>query len=187
MHLPRAFFTMLSTLVLATTSVLAAQSGVPEAPTNITASATGSTVVIVWQAGSGPAPTGYLLEAALSAGGPAIAVAPVTTPGLTAPAVPDGTYYLRVRATNAVGTGPASAEVVVTVGAPACAAAPPAPVGLAYSVVGGVVSFTWSPGAGGCAATHYVLSAGFGPGLSNIATVNVGLATSLSAPAPAGT
>jgi hypothetical protein len=42
----------------------------------------------------------------------AIAVVPVMTPGLTAPGVPDGTYYLRVRATNAVGTGPTSAEVV---------------------------------------------------------------------------
>ena len=146
MHLPRAFSTMLSALVLAATTVLAAQSGVPEAPTNLTASAAGSTVVIGWQAGSGPAPTGYLLEAALSAGGPAIGAVPVTTPGLTAPAVPDGTYYLRVRATNAVGTGPASAEVVVTVGAPACAAAPAAPVGLAHSVAGGVVPFAWSPG-----------------------------------------
>jgi hypothetical protein len=187
MYAPRALFTMISAFLFAATAVLAAQSGVPEVPTNLTASATGSTVAIVWEAGSGPAPTGYVLEAALSAGGPAIAVVPVTTPGLTAPAVPDGTYYLRVRATNAAGTGPASAEVVVTVGAPACAAAPAAPAGLSHSVAGGVVAFTWSAGAGGCAPTHYVLSAGSGPGLSNIATVNVGLATSLAAPAPPGT
>jgi hypothetical protein len=187
MHLPRAVAATLSVLLVATTAVVAAQSGVPEAPVNLTASATGSTVVIVWQPGSGPAPTGYLLEAAVSAGGPAMAVVPVSSPGLTVPGVPDGTYYVRVRGTNAAGSGPASSEVAVTVGAPACGMAPAAPVGLAHSVSGGVVTFTWSAGAGGCAATHYVLSAGSAAGLSNLAAVNVGLTTSLSAPVPVGT
>lgn len=51
MPLLRAFTATLSTLVLAATAVLAAQSGVPEAPTKLTASATGSTVVIAWHRG----------------------------------------------------------------------------------------------------------------------------------------
>jgi len=49
-----------------------------------------------------------------------------------------------------------------------------------------VVSLQWVPPAAGCAASSYVVQAGSAPGLSNIAVVNVGPATSLSATAPNG-
>jgi hypothetical protein len=47
------------------------------------------------------------------------------------------------------------------------------------------VTFTWASG-GGCPVTNYTIQAGSGPGLSNIAAVNVGNTLSFSATAPSG-
>jgi hypothetical protein len=129
--------------------------------------------------------TGYQLEAAVSPLG-AVASVPVAARA-TATNVPDGTYFVRVRAVNAAGVSLPSAEVAVIVGVAACGAPPVAPVALTQSVAGGLVTFAWTPGAGGCAPTHYVLSAGSAPSLSNIVSLNVGLQTALAAPAPPGT
>ena len=168
-------------------ATLFAQAGAPNSPTNLAASATGSTVTITWQPGAGPAATGYQLEAAVSPLGAAVASVPVAAPALLATNVPDGTYFVRVRAVNATGVSLPSAEVAVMVGVAACGAPPVAPVALTQSVAGGLVTFAWTPGAGGCAPTHYVLSAGSAPSLSNIVSLNVGLQTALAAPAPPGT
>ena len=63
--------------------------------------------------------------------------------------------------------------------------APNAPVGLTSTVSGLVVSLTWAS-SGGCPPSNFALHVGTAPGLSNLAIVNVGLATSLSASAPPG-
>jgi hypothetical protein len=42
-------------------------------------------------------------------------VVPTTVPTLSATGVPAGTYYVRVRAFNTAGFGPATADIVVTV------------------------------------------------------------------------
>ena len=81
---------------------------------------------------------------------------------------------MRVRATNASGTGAASAEVVLTVGS-ACAT-PGAPSGLAVtSSAGGVVVLTWTAASG--SPTSYIVEAGSAPGLTNLANSDLGGST----------
>lgn len=169
-------------------STLLAQT--PGTPQNLAATVTGNTVTFTWQAPSvGGIPTSYQLEASLSPGGALIATLPVSSSPATVPNVPNGVYYVRVRALNADGPSAQSNEVVVAVpsGATTCTAPPAAPTGLSGNAVGTLVSIVWAPAASGCVPTAYVLQAGSAPGLSNIALVNVGAATSLSASAPSGT
>jgi hypothetical protein len=92
---------------------------------------------------------------------------------------------VRVKAIDAMGASAASNEVVVVIGG-SCQSAPGAPTGLTSSVVNLSITLSWTA-ATGCAATGYVLSAGTGPGLGNVAAVPVGNALSFSAIAPAGT
>jgi len=93
---------------------------------------------------------------------------------LTAPGVPNGTYYVRVKAVNASGVSASSNEVVAVVGAGGCANAPNAPAGLGVVLLGSSVTLTWSAPIGGCSPTSYVLEAGSAPGLANLANANVG-------------
>jgi hypothetical protein len=166
-------------------TVLAA---VPGPPAALTAGVSGNMVSLAWQAPSTGVVAGYVIEAALSPGGPAIATVPIGQTSLVVPGVPDGVYYVRVRAINAEGLGPASNEVVAAVpGTGGCAAPPGPPTSLSGSATGSAVSLQWVPPAAGCAASSYAVQAGSAPGLSNIAVVNVGPATSLSASAPNGT
>jgi CO/xanthine dehydrogenase Mo-binding subunit len=57
----------------------------------------------------------YILEAGSAPGLANLATVPVPTTTYAASGVPRGTYYLRVRAVNAIGTGAASAEVQLVV------------------------------------------------------------------------
>jgi predicted phage tail protein len=159
----------------------------PSAPTNLVAAVNGSTVTLTWTATAAGTPViGYRLEAGTSPGLSNIASSLIgPSAGFTANGVPFGTYYVRVRAVAADGESAPSNEVVVNVGG-GCSGPPNAPVGLSRSVNGSLVTFTWT-GGGGCAVTNYILAAGSAPGLSNIAVVNLGTATSLMASAPAGT
>jgi hypothetical protein len=161
----------------------------PNAPLNLTATVIGNTVNLAWQAPlNGTVPSGYLVEAALSTGGAAIASLPVAATSLAAANVPNGVYYLRVRSLSAAGISGPSNEVIVSVPeASGCTTAPNAPTNFAATASGNQVVLTWSAAVGGCAATGYVVQAGSAPGLTNIASVNVGGITSLSAFALSGT
>lgn len=88
----------------------------PEAPRNLTATASpGGAVSIWWQApASGPTPTSYLLVAGLAPGGSTHQV-PLTTTGISAGGVPPGTYYLRVIARNGALSSPATPEIALVV------------------------------------------------------------------------
>jgi hypothetical protein len=162
----------------------------PIAPGNLTASVTGTTVTLSWSAPLG-AILGYRLEAGT---GPGLSNVANTTIGLatsfSAPSVPAGTYYVRVRAIAADGESLPSNEVTVVVGAavmpPGCAAPPAAPLNLRAAVNGTSVHLSWTT-AGGCPATNHVLQAGSAPGLTNLAVVNTGAMTNFSATAPPGT
>jgi hypothetical protein len=81
---------------------------------------------------------------------------------LTATSVASGTYYVRVRARNASGTGAASDEIVVTVTG-ACPLAG-SPSELTSSVAGSDVTLTWQPPAGVWRPTAYVIEAGSATG-----------------------
>jgi len=163
---------------------------VPLAPTNMTATVSGNTIFLTWNAPPGPI-LGFYLAAGLTPGG--IIAANLLAPnpagplnGFTAYPIPPGTYYLRTYAIDASGVGPPSNEVVAVVAAGGCAAPPGAPSGLSATVVGFFVSLSFAP-AGGCPTLNYVLQAGSAPGLSNITSVNLGAATSLATLAPPGT
>ena len=176
-------------LLLVSLAASAVQARVPQPPSNLAADVTGHTVTLTWQGpATGTVPLGYILEAALSPGGPAIAFFAVEGTSMIATSVPTGVFYVRVRAADAEGVGAASNEVVVAVpGGPACGTPPSAPGTLARTVVGNQVTLNWSASPAGCPATGFVVQAGSAPGLSNLAVINVGPATSLSVAAPAGT
>jgi len=89
---------------------------VPDVPTGLAATVVGSAVAIVWTPpASGGTPSGYRLEAGYAPGAANAAVLNTAGPGFAAAGVPAATYYVRVRAFNAAGPGPATADIVVTV------------------------------------------------------------------------
>jgi hypothetical protein len=98
--------------------IAAASPSIPQAPQNLTATVTGSTVVISWLApGAGPAPAAYQLEAGSAPGLANLAVfqAPGAPTSLTFPNVPSGTYFIRVRSIGGGTSSGPSNEIVVTV------------------------------------------------------------------------
>jgi len=88
----------------------------PGAPEDFAAVVNGSAVTFSWMAPvTGGAAGAYILEAGSGPGLSDIVRVPVNGTALTAPNVPAGTYFVRVRAVNNAGTGEASAEVQVVV------------------------------------------------------------------------
>lgn len=160
----------------------------PAAPTNLDFSVVGTTVNLIWTAPvTGDPPTGYVVEASFTSGGPVVASVLVSGTTLSVPNVPAGTYYVRVRAMNADGISSPSNQVVVSVGN-VCAAPPNAPVNLLSTVSGSMVSLDWTAPAAGCPVTHYLVRAGSAPGLTNLVPgFSVGLNTALTVSAPPGT
>ena len=92
---------------------------VPDAPTALTVSTIESNVTLRWTAPA-PAPAGYVVEAGSAPGLDNLASLPLggATTTLPVPGVPDGTYYVRVRAASPDGVGPPSNELTLTVGPP---------------------------------------------------------------------
>ncbi len=159
----------------------------PDPPTTLVGTVAGSTVSLSWlpPAGGTP-PTSYLVEAALTAGGPVIAALPLTLNAVAVPNVPNGTYFVRVRGVNPEGVSPPSNEIVVTVGSPGCTTVPAPPANLTGNVTAGVVSLAWTAATTGCAPSGFTVRAGSAPNLTNIVQVPVGAATALQASAPPG-
>lgn len=166
-------------------------SPMPGAPTGLTASFVGRTISISWTApATGDPVTSYVLEAGSAPGLANLVVVPVGA-GLSfvAPGVPDGTYWLRVRGSNAAGVGVPSQDLGVTMGvAGGCVGLPYAPGLQAPAISGSLLSLAWDAPAGTVAPTSYVLFAGSAPGRSDLAVLNLGGAgTTFAANAPAGT
>lgn len=152
----------------------------PSAPTNLSALVSGSTVALSWQPGAGSTGATFWLEAGSTPGAANIGAWPTMATQLTAAGVPDGRYFVRVRAVSGAGASGYSNEVDVRVG---CGAALVAPQSLTGSVTGTAVALSWTPVAG---ASGYLVEAGSAPGLANLASVPTGV-TSLAANVPAGT
>jgi hypothetical protein len=162
----------------------------PGNPQNLAVTVLGNTVTLTWNAPSvGGVPTGYIVHASLSPGGPIIASLPVSDTRLVVTDVPNGVYYVHVRAVNIDGTSGSSNEVIASVpsGPGGCTSRPNAPTNLMSTVAGSLVTLTWAAPVGGCGATSYAVQAGSAPGLTDLAILNVGAATNLSVSAPPGT
>lgn len=144
----------------------------PGAAFNLTSTITATGIVISWSSPtSGGAATGYLLDGGVSPGTTA-ATLPSATTSLTLPQLPAGTYYIRIRATNAFGIGPSSSELTLVVGGGGVVTPQPPTSPFAWTA-GGRLTFTWSAPTTGLTPTDYVLEAGTAIGLSNIAVIPV--------------
>ena len=155
-------------------AVVVAPSPAPTAPLGLGATVDGSIVTLAW----GPPANGavapvltYVIEAGSALGSSNLAnfATGSTVTSFTTPPVPAGSYYVRLRARNATGTGPATPDVRVVVGPP-----PPGPPTLAGSVgAGRSVSLTWTAPTTGAAVTGYQLEAGTAPGFSDAAVLTL--------------
>lgn len=150
----------------------------PLPPVALAATASGGNVSIRWAPDTGSAPSSYVLEVGSATGASNVGSVPVGGTTLAASGVPNGQYFLRVRAANASGISAPSSEVVLSVGC----AAPQPPGTLAGSVNGSLVSLQWQPSP--TPGASYTIVAGSTSGGSDIAQVPMGAVTSLSAVVP---
>jgi hypothetical protein len=147
----------------------------PGAPSNFTASASGSTVTLSWTAPvSGDPVTSYIIEAGSAPG--LVNLANFNTgnnaTSFSTTGVGAGTYYVRIRAVNGGGTSAASNEAVLVVGTTGACAGRPLNLTL-LSQSAGFISFAWSAPSTG-SPTSYVIEAGSVPGQSNLANFDTG-------------
>jgi hypothetical protein len=149
----------------------------PGPPTALSASVAGGSVTLNWDPAAGNVGR-YILEAGSSPGLGNIATAVLAPVTRFSAVAPPGTYFIRVRAGNACGTSVPSAEIFIVIGAAATLPGPPGePV---PAVSGSNVSLAWTAPANGDTPTGYLLEAGTSPGLSNLARVTTGPATSFA-------
>jgi hypothetical protein len=149
-----------------------AAAAAPGAPYALEAATDAGRVRITWQApDSGAAAVSYLLDAGLAPGTTVITI-PVAGTQYLIDSAPPGRYFLRVRAVNAAGAGPASSELEMTVGA-ANVIAPDAPQFPVMTMVGRRLIMTWDPPYSGGPVGQYLIEAGSASGLSNIGSLFV--------------
>lgn len=125
----------------------------PSAPTGLLGLADGSTLQLVWNAGSGGPATGHILDVSGAFAG-SLPIGPGAR--FTFGGVSPGSYTFAVRAQNASGASAPSAPVTLTFPG-ACAGAPQAPAGLLATRAGSIVAVSWDLPAAGTAPTFYVL------------------------------
>jgi glucose/arabinose dehydrogenase len=154
----------------------------PAPPVNLAANVTGQALTLTWApSATGGTTTSYLLEAGTAAGLSDIGVLPLPTASFAAPAVPNGTYFVRVRAVGPGGVSPPTADVQVVVG---CSAPPAAPAITTTAVANGIVTLGWTLPPG---ATGTIVEVGIAAGTTAFAVPYAAPIQALQAPAPAGT
>lgn len=150
-------------------------------PRNLNYSAVGNSVTLTWDpAFTGGSPIGYIIEAGFAPGRTDVQLvhySTTTTWGIDN--VPNGVYYVRMRAGNHLGISGPSVEMPVYVGVPP---PPAAPVGLTAQVTGSVVTLNWAPGSqpNTGPATRFVLEAGYSQNTMNIGSMDAGTGTTFA-------
>jgi len=155
-------------------------------PTGLTADWSGTQTTLSWLASSADspemAPTDYVLAAGTAPGLADVGTIIVGEETSFSTDVPYGVYYVRLRAMNDRKDSNPIEDLVV---------APPgtaeAPLELSSGGEGSTVTLSWTPPAGSEAPAGYLTEAGSDPGLSDIATILVGIVTTFSTEAPPGT
>jgi hypothetical protein len=153
-----------------------ANSSVPSAPQNLQASVSGSTLSLTWQTTVGAAVTNVIVEAGSAPGRVDIVNGAALGMGsaYVAANVPNGQYYVRLRAVGPGGVSAPSNEVLAVVGTPVApllppVAAPMAPYELRVSVgAGGTVTLNWWLSEEGTGTTAVVLEAGSRSGAADL-------------------
>jgi hypothetical protein len=158
----------------------------PRRPGALSGSLLGHIATLAWappaaEDGEGD-PSGYVIEAGSAAGLSNLAVVPVgDVTSFQAVSVPPGVYYVRVRAVNEMGSSDPSNEIVLssaqTIGPP---------LGLTESGTGAMVSLAWQAPGVGDVPTGYLVEAGSGPGLADLAVLRLGNTNSFATTAPPG-
>jgi hypothetical protein len=154
----------------------------PAQPTGLSSSVNGSAVTLTWQPGAGGGPVAaYRLEVGSVSGASDLLVTQTPSNVLGAAGVPDGQYFVRVRAVNSAGASAPSSEIIVRVG---CVAPPTAPINVVAQVAPGrFVTLSWTPVG---EATDYLVEAGSFSGGADLALIPTP-APSLAGVVPAGT
>jgi hypothetical protein len=156
----------------------------PAAPSALAATVSGQTVAFNWTAqGSCNLAANFLIEVGSAPGLKNLGWQRTTNsdPTFSAATPPAGTYYLRVKAENAIGMSVASNEAVLVVGMPG------PPSALAGSASGSSITLTWKAPTAGLAVTAYVVEVGLAPGRTDGSATVSGAALTFTGPAGVGT
>jgi fibronectin type III domain protein len=163
-------------------------------PINLSGTVNNTTVTLAWTPpGFQDAPViSYLIDVGSTPNFPSPDLVSIDTfsasTTLQASGVAPGTYYVRVRARNALGISAPSNEIQVVVGViivpgPGC---PGPPRSLTGGGSIGTVTLSWQPPISGTVQS-YIIEVGAAPGATNIGTLNNGLSTTfIRAGVPAG-
>ena len=121
--------------------------GAPGAPSGLTVAVIGTSVNVGWKPPVGGCkPTSYLIEAGSAPGlsdFPPVGVSSGTA--TTVNDVPEGLYFVRVRAINDGEISEASNEVQASIGDSPCGGLPPPPTGIFVGVSGTTMTVVWNP------------------------------------------
>ena len=166
------------------TFTVAATNPVPGAPIGFASNVSGSTVTVSWSPpSSGGTVTSYDIEGGSSPGSAAYGHLTVAQSPQVFTNVPNGIFYLRVRAVGPAGASTPSADAVATVGA---LCAPPGISTLSTGMAGPTITLNWTTPSGTGPFT-YVLAVGSGAGASNLGVYPMGGTNTVTATPPAGT
>ncbi|MGE0359372.1 MAG: hypothetical protein AB7H93_02990 [Vicinamibacterales bacterium] len=155
----------------------------PVAPGPLSHTLAGFAVSLAW--GSSPTAAAYLLEAGSTSGATDVGRFALSSATALVVSAPPGTYYARVRATNACGVSPPSNEVAIVV--TGAVVAPNAPTGLTAAVSGRTVAIAWTPPQSGGTPAGYQLEAGYAPGAADAAVVRTAAPSLLVTNVPSAT
>jgi predicted phage tail protein len=158
----------------------------PATPTAFSATSSLSTVTMAWTpASTGGAAQRFLIDAGQAPGNYNLGTITVNAPAVSTsvPGAPPGTYYVRVRAQNVLGTSAPSAERSVTVGA---CTPPGAPATFTATSDNQNVNLQWTAPTSGVVQGYQVI-AGTTSGASNLAVLPFAASvTSLTGSVPFG-
>jgi hypothetical protein len=172
---------------VASTELQVTVPALPAAPRDLAATVVRFAIALRWLPGTGGGTaTGWLVEAGSAPGLSDLARVPIGVfPRTLAATVPEGRYYVRVRALNASGASPPSNEIEVITGPTQCTF-PNTPTGLTALAGELGVRLSWAQPTDAL-PTAYQLAVGTASGSTDVGIFSLPPAAILSTPAPPNT